>query len=100
MTKPPLRTALVASCLLALVALGLMVWSLLDPRPVPIMVAMSTGQVLGTISLALFGWVVISDMRRKGTPLIPPDEPPLSLRSLAPPAPSTGSLPPSPPSVP
>lgn len=93
--KPPLRTALLTACVLTLVALALMAWSLVDPRPVPIMVAMSTGQVLGTLSLALFGWVVISDIKRKGTPIIPPDEPPHSLRSI-PVAASSGSLPPPP----
>lgn len=94
MKRPPLRTALMASCLLALVALALMVWSQVDPRPMPLVVAMSTGQVIGTLSLALFGWVVLSDLRRKGTPFIPPDEPPHSLRSLG------MSNPPSVPSMP
>ena len=52
------------SCILALVALALMVWSVLEPTPVPVLVAMSAGQVLGTISLAMFGAVVIADMRQ------------------------------------
>lgn len=82
MKRPPLRTALVISCVLALLGLALMVWSQVDPRPIPIVVAMSTGQVIGTLSFALFGWVVLSDLRRKGTPFIPPDEPPHSLRAL------------------
>lgn len=80
--RPPLRTALLISCVLALLGLALMVWSQVDPRPIPIVVAMSTGQVVGTLSFALFGWVVLSDLRRKGTPFIPPDEPPHSLRSM------------------
>lgn len=84
--KPRLRVALVTSCVLALVGLALMAWSLVDPRPIPIMVAMSAGQVLGTVSLALFGWVVVSDLR-KGASIIPPEEPPKSLTSLIPPGP-------------
>ena len=100
MKKPPLRVALAISCVLTLIALVLMMWSLVDPRPLPIMVAMSSGQVLGTLSLFLFGWVVVSDVMRKGKPLIPPDEPPVSLRSLGPPSMSSGSLPPDPPSKP
>lgn len=50
------------ACFSALGALGLMVWSLLDPRPVPVVVAMSLGQVLGTLSLAAFLGVVIADL--------------------------------------
>jgi hypothetical protein len=53
-----------AACLLSLLALALMVWSLLEPTPMPVLVAMSVGQVLGTVSLLMFGAVVIADMRR------------------------------------
>jgi hypothetical protein len=53
-----------AACFLALLALALMIWSLLEPTPMPVLVAMSIGQVLGTISLLLFGAVVVADMRR------------------------------------
>jgi hypothetical protein len=49
---------------LALAALALMVWSLLDPRPVPVIVAMSVGQVLGTLSFLAFLVVVATDLRR------------------------------------
>jgi hypothetical protein len=48
---------------MALVALGLMVWSLLEPTPMPVLVAMSVGQILGTISLLMFLAVVAADMR-------------------------------------
>jgi hypothetical protein len=51
------------ACSLALVALGLMVWSLLEPTPTPVLVAMSVGQALGTVSLLLFLAVVAADMR-------------------------------------
>jgi len=53
-----------AACMLALFALGLFVWSLLDPRPIPVILAMSLGQVLGTISFAAFLLVVAYDLRR------------------------------------
>jgi len=71
---------LTAACLLALVALALMVWSVLDPTPMPVLVAMSVGQVLGTISLLAFGGVVLADMRRAHL-----ERPPLS---TAPPPPN------------
>lgn len=53
-----------AACLLALVALGLMIWSLLDPHPIPVILAMSAAQVLGTASLVVFLAVVADDIRR------------------------------------
>jgi hypothetical protein len=52
------------ACVLALVAIGLMVWSVLDPRPAPVVIAMSVGQVFGTLALAAFLFVVLSDLRR------------------------------------
>jgi hypothetical protein len=53
-----------AACVLALGALGLMVWSLFDPRPAPVIAAMSIGQVLGTLSFACFLYVMVADVRR------------------------------------
>ncbi len=53
-----------AACVFALASLGLMVWSLFDPRPIPVVAAMSVGQVLGTMSLGAFVIVVVADMRR------------------------------------
>jgi hypothetical protein len=54
---------LVASCAFALLAVGLMSWSLFDPTPIPVVIAMSVGQVLGTLSLATFVYVVVADWR-------------------------------------
>jgi hypothetical protein len=63
MSRPPANRWLVASCLCALAALGLMTWQIVDPTVWPVMVAMSFGQVLGTASLAAFGFVVFADFR-------------------------------------
>ena len=52
-----------AACILALVALALMIWSLFDPRPIPVILAMSLGQVLGTFSLGAFIAAVVADVR-------------------------------------
>ena len=52
------------AAILALAGLGLMVWSLLDPRPIPIMAAMSIGQALGTLSFVIFLLVVLQDAWR------------------------------------
>jgi hypothetical protein len=53
-----------ASAVLTLLALGLMVWSMVDPTPLPVMLAMSFGQVLGTLAFAIYGLAVYKDLRR------------------------------------
>ncbi|HET9990251.1 MAG TPA: hypothetical protein VFQ65_17090 [Kofleriaceae bacterium] len=55
---------LFASAILTLVALALMVWSLLQPTPLPVMVAMSVGQVFGTAAFAAYGYIVVRDILR------------------------------------
>lgn len=62
------RRILSTACVFALLALALMVWSLFDPRPIPVIVAMSVGQVLGTLSFASFVYVMIADLRRGPAP--------------------------------
>jgi hypothetical protein len=52
-----------AACVLALAALALMSWSLFDPRPIPVVLAMSLGQLLGTLSLGAFAVVIVADIR-------------------------------------
>jgi len=69
---------IVVSCLLTLIALVLMAWSLFDPTPIPIIASMSLGQVVGTLSLGLFCYVVASDLRaqirrRRGSSYPPSD---------------------------
>ena len=61
------------AAILALVGLAFMVWSLLDPRPIPIMAAMSIGQGIGMLSFALFLVVVVVDAWR-ASKRSPPDE--------------------------
>jgi hypothetical protein len=53
------------SAVLTIVALGFMVWSMLDPTPLPVMLAMSAGQLFGTLAFALYLAVVIRDLRRE-----------------------------------
>lgn len=59
------RGLLVTACILTLIALGLMAWSLLVPTVWPIMLAMTIAQGLGTLAFALYGYVVFRDMRRR-----------------------------------
>jgi hypothetical protein len=56
---------LLVACVCALAALALMTWQILDPTVWPVMVAMSLGQVLGTASFAMFGYVVLADYRSR-----------------------------------
>lgn len=53
------------SAVLTLLALALMVWSLFQPTPLPVMVAMSVGQALGTAAFGIFVWVVFKDLTRQ-----------------------------------
>jgi uncharacterized membrane protein YbhN (UPF0104 family) len=52
------------SAVVTLVALALMVWSMLQPTPLPVMLAMTVGQALGTLALGAFLYVVVRDLRR------------------------------------
>ena len=64
MSGPRSMRLLRLAAIMALIGLAFMVWSLLDPRPVPIMAAMSVGQGIGTLSFLLFVVVVIADAWR------------------------------------
>jgi hypothetical protein len=53
------------ACIGALGALALMTWQLFDATVVPVIVAMSVGQILGTASFALYLFVVVADLRAR-----------------------------------
>lgn len=59
----PLRLARVAA-LFTLPSLALMAWSVISPRPIPVVLAMTLGQVIGTAALALYALAIILDLRR------------------------------------
>jgi hypothetical protein len=48
---------------LSLVAIGLIAYAILYPKPLAVMAAMSIGQGLGTFGLLLYGWVILRDVR-------------------------------------
>jgi hypothetical protein len=52
------------SAVLGLCSLGLMVWGVIAPSPISLVIAMSIGQVFGTLSFAVFLIVVANDLRR------------------------------------
>jgi hypothetical protein len=55
---------LVFACVLGLIGLALMTWSLFDQGWIPVMMAMSVGQGIGTVSFALFILVIVMDLDR------------------------------------
>jgi peptidoglycan/LPS O-acetylase OafA/YrhL len=58
--------ALRIAAVCALLALALMMWGVLDPRPIALVIAMSVGQVLGTLSFGLYVLAVFVDLRSAG----------------------------------
>lgn len=60
---PKSETLMVWACVMALVGLALMLWSVFSPTVWPIMIAVSLGQVIGTASFALFLLVVARDLQ-------------------------------------
>jgi hypothetical protein len=63
---PPSRyeRVLVVACVSALVGLAFMAWSLFDPRPPPVLIALSVGQAIGTLSFLLYLGVVLRSIRK------------------------------------
>ena len=59
------RGILVVAAIMTLIGLALMIWSMAVPTPMPVILAMSVGQVLGILAFALFGIVVLVDQLRQ-----------------------------------
>jgi MFS family permease len=54
----------IVACVLGLVASAMMCWSVLDPTPFPVLVAMSVGQAIGALSLLCYVAAVLIDAVR------------------------------------
>jgi hypothetical protein len=67
MRHAQVRKLVFLSGIATLVALGLMVLSILSPKPIYLVLAMSVGQGLGTLSLALYLLAIALDLQG-GTP--------------------------------
>ena len=59
------RGILVVAAIMTLIGLALMIWSMAQPTPMPVILAMSVGQGLGILAFVLFGIVVLVDQLRK-----------------------------------
>jgi hypothetical protein len=64
MSERRIAIILRVAAVFALIGLGLMVWGVLVPTPMPVILAMSVGQGIGTLSFLLFIVAVIADLRR------------------------------------
>lgn len=62
MKMPSVERRIQVACILALFALALIIYSLLVPKPMPVIVAMSVAQGIGTLSLLIFLHVVLADV--------------------------------------
>lgn len=62
-----------AACVASLLSMALMCWSVFDPTPFPVMVSMTVGQGIGTLSLACYlAAVLVAQWRRERPSLAPP----------------------------
>jgi hypothetical protein len=52
------------SAMLTFLGLALQLWSMFQPTPLPVMLAMSVGQGIGTLAFGLYGFAILIDMRR------------------------------------
>lgn len=68
--------ALQVAAILTLLGLALMVWSLYQPTPLPVMLAMTIGQGLGTLAFLLFLIVVAGDAYRAILNVLKKKDPP------------------------
>ena len=68
MKRPTPMGWLRIACVMAIVGLALMMWSLFDPRAPPVLIALSVGQGIGTLSLAIFVRIVVRDYRERHRP--------------------------------
>lgn len=52
------------ACVLALIGLAMMVYSILSPRPLPVIAAMSVGQMFGMAAVACYLLAILVDVGR------------------------------------
>jgi len=53
------------SAVLTLIGLALMVWSMVEPTPLPVMLAMTVGQGIGTLAFGIYVFIVVRELRRE-----------------------------------
>jgi hypothetical protein len=53
------------SAVLTLLGLAFMVWSMLEPTPLPVMLAMTVGQGFGTLAFGIYVFIVVRELLRE-----------------------------------
>jgi hypothetical protein len=54
-----------AACIFALMGLGLMSYSIVDPRAIPVITAMSLGHVFGISAFVCYLFAIVLDIRNR-----------------------------------
>ncbi len=65
-SKLTIRRLVLISTITTLVSLGLMIVSIVFPKPLLLVLAMSLGQLFGTLSLALYRLAIVLDLQGVG----------------------------------
>ncbi len=65
-SKLTIRRLVLISTVTTLVALGLMIVGIVFPKPILLVLAMSLGQLFGTMSLALYLLAIVLDLQGVG----------------------------------
>jgi membrane protein required for beta-lactamase induction len=65
-SKLTIRRLVLISTITTLVSLGLMVMGIIFPKPLLLVLAMSLGQLFGTLSLALYLLAIVLDLQGVG----------------------------------
>ena len=65
-SKLTIRRLVLISIITTLVSLGLMVMGIVFPKPLLLVLAMSLGQLFGTLSLALYLLAIVLDLQGVG----------------------------------
>lgn len=66
MTHYKSYTMLRVSCVLTLIGLSMCTWALLDPRPIPLILAMSAAQGIGTLAFLIYLLVIALELKSRG----------------------------------
>jgi hypothetical protein len=62
LAKWPTEKALRVAAAVGLVALALMCWGVLDPRPLQVVISMSVSQIFGGMAFIMFGLSIAADL--------------------------------------
>jgi len=64
-TPPPTPRILYVAAVLTLIGLAFMVWSMIQPTPLPVILAMSVGQMIGMTAFGIYIVIVVRVLRRE-----------------------------------